>query len=58
MWLPRKANPLYGPPEKRGEWTLGRFQVKYLLLIARLRWWWVCGDSWLWIIIWIVIVIS
>jgi hypothetical protein len=32
--------------------------VKYLLLIAGLRWWWVCGDSWLWIIIWIVVVIS
>jgi hypothetical protein len=35
-----------------------RVQVKYLLLIARLRWWWVCGDGWLWIIIWIVVVIS
>jgi hypothetical protein len=29
MWLQRKANPLHGPPEKRREWTLSRFQVKY-----------------------------
>jgi hypothetical protein len=27
----------------------------YLLLIVGLRWWWACGDGWLWVIIWVIV---
>jgi hypothetical protein len=50
VWHQREANSLHGPLEKRGEWTFSKVQVMYLLLIVGLRWWWACGDGWLWVI--------
>jgi hypothetical protein len=48
-------DPLHDPPEKGRDWTLSRIQVKYLLLMVGLRWWWACGGGWLWIIIWVIV---